>query len=716
MNNYDAIGPVNRDDFSSVKEIIRENCRRNDLLSLPFDPVTGLNSTGRRILLALPDFIIPRQYIPEEMDSEPLVRELRQAGSLSEAAVSSGRSAEALADALIRLRFRHDFPFWAATSVFIKRKGGGDDIRFSLNRPQRRLVEGFEKERIAGKPIRLILLKARQWGGSTCTQIYMAWLQLIHSTGLNSLIIAHQVAGSDEIKDMFDRLISSYPSELLYSPDDPLLISGKALKEKKMVIVGKSGSIFRVPQRNCKIKIGSAERPNSCRGGDYNLVHLSEVGIWVATDGKSPESIVRSACGGVLLAPMTMIVYESTANGTGNFFHTEYLAASRHTSQFKAMFVSWYEIERYSLPLTEDEAASLAADLLERRDSDVSSPRTESGRYLWNLFCSGATLEAIAWYIAERAKYNDHADMAAEYPSDDIEAFAHSGAIVFDRYQVEALRAECRSPEYCGEIRSSLPDGPSCISSAAHLDFKADVGGALHIWSFPPAHRQCTDRYAVVVDVGGRSSKADWSVIAVIDRFPMTRGNPPEIAAQWRGHCDADILAWNAARIARFYHDALLIIESNTLETRDASRELDGDQSPYILTQIRDAYPNLYVRPGSVESIRAASNGRLGFHTNSRTKPMIISTLIRAIRERLYIERCEEALDEMLTYERRPNGSYGAIAGNHDDILMTRAIGLHIALHEMDFPVLLDEYSGNPRRKSRRLISGHSGPLTECAF
>ena len=47
--------------------------------------------------------------------------------------------------------------------------------------------------------------------------------------------------------------------------------------------VGRSGAIYRVPSRNCKIKIGTAERPDSCRGGDYNLVHCSEVGIWKKT-------------------------------------------------------------------------------------------------------------------------------------------------------------------------------------------------------------------------------------------------------------------------------------------------------------------------------------------------------------------------------------------------------------------------------------------------
>ena len=74
---------------------------------------------------------------------------------------------------------------------------------------------------------------------------------------------------------------------------------------------------------------------------------------------------------------------------------------------------------------------------------------------------------------------------------------------------------------------------------------------------------------------------------------------------------------------------------------------------------------------------------RYGFHTNVATKPMVISTLVQAIREGLYVERDELCLSEYLAYEQRPNGSYGALPGHHDDLLMTRAIGLHICFREM---------------------------------
>lgn len=677
-----------------IDRILDEDTRRRADRSRLFNPVSGRGSTGERFAFRIKG--MDQLWLPVSMRAETLVRELERHGSLDcllDARLSrtpTMRDRENLMAEFDRLRMRHDFPYWAATRAYIKNKAGGEDVLFSLNNPQRRLVETFEQMRLAGKPIRLILLKARQWGGSTCAQLYMAWLQLVHSHGLNSLIIAHQGVGSDEIKDMFDRMINRYPRELLYDCGEP-----PAPRDKLVEWVGRSRTMFRVPARNCKVKVGSAERPDSCRGGDYSLVHCSEVGIWRKTLGKTPEQIVRSACSGVLLKPMTMIVYESTANGTGNFFHREYEAAKRGISQFQAMFVSWFEIDQYTIPLDDASRRRLAAELWHGRNSEgAASDREQPGRYLWWLWERGATLDAIAWYISERSKYSDHALMAAEYPSDDVEAFVHSGARVFDKYKVEELREACRMPPERGEIDTPEITEDYGIGRNLSADtlrkavFSPVSSGEWRVWRHPdpPAETYIRDRYVVVVDVGGRSAKADWSVILVLDRRPMLSGRGPEVVAQWRGHTDFDILARKAALAAAHYDNALLVIESNTLETRDRDREVDGDQSSFILNRLRDIYENLYARRRSEEEIALGMPTRYGFHTNVATKPMIISTLVKVIREGMYTERDEDCLDEYLAYERRQNGSYGAIAGCHDDLLMTRAIGLHICFHELEPP------------------------------
>lgn len=679
-----------------ITRLLEENRRRNNEINREFDPVSGFGSTGERFEFDIKG--LDRVWLPVSMRSEQLIAGLAACGSADAwLEKSTGRrplqrDRERLAARVDRVRMLHDFPYWAATRAYIKNKRGGDDVLFRLNRPQRRLVECFEKMRTAGRPIRLILLKARQWGGSTCSQLYMAWLQLVHRRGLNSLIIAHQGVGSEEIKDMFDRMIGLYPTELLHdegTAPDP--------REKRVEWVGKTRTMFRVPARNCKVKVGTAERPDSCRGGDYSLVHCSEVGIWKKTLGKTPEQILRSACSGVLLQPMTMIVYESTANGTGNFFHREYEAAKRRLSQFEALFVSWFEIDQYSMPLDDDAARELAGRLLGGRESDAAaSDREQPGRYLWWLWEKGATLEAIAWYVSERSKYSDHGLMASEYPSDDVEAFVHSGARVFDKYKVEELRPGCGEPPERGEIDTEGPDNATgravdeqrrreLLGMAA---WRPLASGGWQVWRRPEhtPGMKVTERYVTVVDVGGRSAKADWSVIVVFDRSPMVEGRGPEVVAQWRGHTDFDILAWKAALASAYYDNALLVIESNTLETRDPDRDTDGNQSNFILNRLRDVYPNLYARRQSEEEVMRGAPTRYGFHTNVATKPMIIATLVKVIREGLYTERDPMCLDEYLAYERRQNGSFGAIAGCHDDLLMTRAIGLHICFHELDMP------------------------------
>lgn len=686
-----------------VKKIVALNAERNREIHAKFNPVTGEGSIGERKKYEIEDFPIRVQYLPVRMMRVELVKELNAAGSvralleqwepgISEDEETYSDAFEQVVEQFTRIRIKYDFPFWAAVYAKIKAKGGGEDINFVLNRPQRKLIMRFEKKRLAGKPIRLVLLKARQWGGSTATQIYMAWLQLVHKVGLNSLIVGHVKDTSTEVKDMFDKLIADYPVELLHE-----LGESYSDNEPKIVGVGNSGNIHRVPQRNFKIKIGTAEKPNSARGGDYNLVHCTEVGLWVTTDGKTPEQIVRSACSGVLLLPYTMIVYESTANGTGNFFQREYDAAKNGKSQFEALFIAWYDIEQYSLPI--DDPFKFAQWLYENRNNPNSAnEREESGRYLWWLWEKGATLEAINWYIQERRKYTDHGDMASEFPSDDIEAFVHSGARVFDKYHVEKFRKSCKAPKYVGDIYADGDEGERALEN---LRFKEDSQGMLKVWSLPDNDDEYTikDRYLVVVDIGGRGKKADWSVIVVFDRIDQMDGGKPVVVAQWRGHIDMDILAWKAMQIAAFYDDAYLVIESNTLETHDKERQVDGDMSGFILNQIKGVYDNLYARAQSDDEIKNHEPKKYGFHTNVSTKPKIISTLVKVIRDKLYVERDETCLDEYLCYERKKNGAFGAIIGKHDDLLMTRAIGLHICFYEMEIPELVKRNGAMTVRK-----------------
>ena len=491
---------------------------------------------------------------------------------------------------------------------------------------------------------------------------------------------------------MYSKMLEVFPPWLINCPEDVELAftpyEGSQLDS--IITFGKGTNI--TTARDTVITIGTYNNPTSGRGGDMSCVHYSEVGLWEDTDGKTPEDIIRSISSSLLLAPFTIEVIESTANGMGNFYYRAYQAAKKGESNRKAVFVPWFFIERYTKPV--DNAEEFAKWLLDNK-SNPNPPEgcLDPGTYYWHLWEIGATFEAINWYTNKRKDYMEHGDMAAEFPSDDIEAFKHSGNMVFNISHVDALSKKCKTPSFVGEVQGDRISGKEAIKN---LRFVEDSNGTLKVWTLPQETSEMIEgRYLVAVDIGGRSKQADYSDIIVIDRYWMMYGGKPEVVAEWHGHIDHDLLAWKAAQIAAFYQNALLVIESNTIESKD--NDTDGDQSLLIFNRIADVYPNLYMRRAPEEKVQQGVVGMYGFHTNRRTKPIIISNLVAILRDGNYVERNIEALAEFSTYEKKQNGSYGATDGHHDDYVMARAIALYICFCEMDLPQVRKKQQTNAR-------------------
>lgn len=593
----------------NIKDIIAENRRRTARLADNYDPISGQGCLGERITVRRRGG--KDMLVPATMTADPNYRKQMTV---------------------------HDFEYWCATCVTVKDKSGYADVRLRLNRPQRIIAGVLERQRTARQPIRVILLKARQLGGSTVVQAYMAWLQLLHRDNWHSLICAHVKDAAQTIRGMMSKLLASYPEEYLPAGE----------KSLRLTSFEGSRTTMRLGHRNNTVTITSAETPEAARGKDIAMAHLSEVAFWRTSACHDPNDIIRSIAGSVALASHTLLVIESTANGVGNYFHTEWLRAEAGVSDKTAIFVPWYEYGIYTLPVDDYETLWNSLDPYERG--------------LWQ---RGLSLEQIAWYHAKRREYTTHRAMQAEYPSTADEAFTATDRGVFDTDGIARLRTECRQPASTGEICGNAVKGREALRN---VHFTADSAGRLKIWKHPE-QSVSTDRYLTIVDIGGRSDTSDYSVIAVVDRHGD--GNRPEIVAQWRGHTDHDLLAWNASQIATYYRKALLIVESNTIETE----RTEGENSGYILDEIADYYDNVYYR----RSGEGCTAMRPGFHTNRQTKPLIVNNLVAAVRDGSYTERDSGAVDELQTYERKPNGTFGAKDGHHDDILMTRCIGLFIA-------------------------------------
>lgn len=592
-------------------ELLAENRRRRAALGLDevYDPLTGRGCGGDRVDVDTPVAGLPRALVPRSMLADTLYAAAR---------------GEAIA--WQKLRCHHDFEYWCARCITIKDKLSARTVPFVLNRPQRRVAAMLEEDRLADRPLRLIMLKARQWGGSTLVQMYMAWIQLVHRTNWHSLICAHVKDAAANIRGMYTRVLRDYPPELWEGDESPQFRSFE-----------RSLNTREIAGRGCRVTLASAEKQDAVRGGDYVMAHLSETAFWPESGQRSPRDFIRAVCGAIARQPLSLVAMESTANGVGNYFHNEWLRCASGAGDKRCVFVPWHEIEIYS------------ADIPAGTESAFYNSLDDYEQALW---CRGLTLEQIYWYHCKAAEYPDAQMMHAEYPTTPDEAFINTGNGVFAVAHIEALRAGCRKPEFVGELsQQGLP--------------VADNTGALKIWERPVADHT----YIAAVDIGGRTPTADWSVIAVLDEG----AGRPRVVAQWRGHIDHDLLADKAMALGRLYNDALLVVESNTLE----SEQHVYDESLTVLSRMSQSYSNIYTRTAT-DRLTMTVTDRVGFHTNRRTKPLLVQTLISAVRDGTYVERDNDLCNELATYQQLPNGAYAARPGNHDDLLMTRALGLHI--------------------------------------
>lgn len=650
----------------NYKIIIEENIKRIEELNSEYDPIRGIGSPLERKELK---FILRGQendvFLPRGMFALPMIKELERLGDVDELIkrYSSGVCSEFLIrdfeKGFAQLRFQYDLEYWAFTCIKIIHKITTQLVPFKLNKAQRKLLKVLEKMRISGVPIRIVLLKARQWGGSTLTQIYMAWIQLIHKQNWSLAVVAEVDDQAKNIRGMYDRLIEYYPKEVGVYKLKPYQSS---IKNK--IIEGQGGIIG----------VGSVQKPDNLRSYSFNMIHMSETAFWEDTPKKSAESLAQGLRAGIPKIPYTLIVLESTAKGVGNFFHQEWLAAKNKESGYRPVFVAWWEIEIYQSPI---ESYEKFIDRMEEYDW-----------FLWGL---GATLEGINWY--KNFKKDEHYSdwrMNSDYPSTDKEAFQSTGHRVFAPLYVQNARKTCVPPELKGDIFGLETKGEYALRG---LEFCNMADGKLWIWTLPDSTINVANRYCVFVDIGGRTDKADYSVIKVLDRYWMIEGGLPEVVAVWHGHLDQDLVAWKSAQIAKFYNDAILAIETNKLR----KEETEGDHFLTVLDEIVPYYENIYARTDP-EKVKQGIPIRYGFHTDIRTKPMIMNTLNAALRDQEYIERDMRACDEMDTYEVKPDGRYGAVEGMHDDHVIVTAGGAWLALKYMPAPKLI-EYT--PRRISK---------------
>lgn len=683
---------VNRAD---IKEMLRLDKERRNKYFRTYDPIRG-DKEGE---------VVPRSplaidgetyYVPQEMHSDPFVKAYFKYGGPSGLLRATGQydtedNRRVVAENLLTLRLKYDFEFCAAATIKIQDKETKKPIPLILNEGQRILIGEYERQRLAGVPIRVLLVKARQWGGSTATQCYMYWLQRYWFENWHSCIVALDQTQAVNIRTMYKNLIAKLPRW-----SDP--ITFKRFEGTELIRI--------IPERGCRVQIGSAQKPDALRSFDFSLVHMSEVGLWKDTQEAKGDDVAMALYSTVPDVPGTMIVMESTAKGVGNYFHRQYLAALDNkksgTNGIRPVFVAWYVDVRYT------------KRYFNRYQSTEEFVQTWT-EYNWWQWEQGATLDGIFWYNNFKKSHHwTDFQMKSEYPTTAEEAFQTKSGRYFTDDLLSWLHKNLRQPKFIGDIRGDATIGEKVMDNVKLYPNDALQSEVLKIWIYPTdgeiSGKIIKNRFLVTVDVGGRGYRADWSVISVFDRISMAgEFGALERAALWRGHVDPDLLAYKAAQIAHYYNDALLVIESNTYDTKnkksDDAAVSEGDHTYTVLDTLGGIYENLYRRRTAPDNTRDKETRHIGWHMNKQTKYMAYDDYTVRLREGDYMEYSQDAADEAMWLMNAPGGKIEAMEGTHDDIQDTTAVGCYIAFGSMESVKIIED---TPRRASS-VTHSHTG-------
>lgn len=392
----------------------------------------------------------------------------------------------------------------------IKTKSG-TVVPFRLNDAQRKLYAVAKRQQDAGKPVRLIILKARQLGFSTLTE-GLIFHACATRKNVNALIVAHR---EDATANLF-RMSKLFYDELP-APVKPMLRASNAQE-----LVFENPSKLRSerearPGLRSRIRCATAGGRGIGRSDTLQCVHLSEYAFWPdGADGKA------STLAGILQAvpslPGTMVVIESTANGFEDF-KERWDAAVAGENDFEPVFFAWFENPDYSMPVVPGTEWTP-----EERDLKAAYQLTDE------------QLQWRRWCIANNC--GGSLDMfRQEYPSSPGEAFLHSGTGVFDNEQI-VLRLE-RLPSPAG--RGEFTDG----------EWTESETGAITLYELPEEGVP----YVLGGDTAGEGS--DYFTAIVIDNVSG------RIAAKLRQKYSEPEYVRQIYALGRFYNDALVAIETN---------------------------------------------------------------------------------------------------------------------------------------------------------
>jgi hypothetical protein len=596
-------------------------------------------------------------------------------------------------------------PEYSVAALKIVDKGGEVVPLDFTGRPgQLKLAAAIESQKAQGLPVRVVLVKSRQFGGSTAVQAEMT-KRATTTARRRILTVAHRLDTAESLFAMADLMYSNLPDGMR----PPLGHFTNPARGTKILHLGEKVGGRIVGWPNSRMSIDTAEELGGGRGLTFTDIHMTEVAYW--RDRRKALSLLPA----VANREGTSIFLESTANGL-NWFYDFTQRAEKGLSEFVVVFVGWHEdpdcVRRFATPEAREEFVADIGNV-----NGVAGTIAEDEPWLVETF--GCTPEQLYF---RRTAIVDRCDgkielFRQEFPATLQEAFVGSGrqvfSVIFTQRMAKEVEHWAKVPAEAGgpqqgilmgvePVTRQLTDGevevPTKVLWVPEAEIPARAEwwpGQFHepkdpLWTvwLPPdrsaeewrqAHeagtvdleemeagmaaalrpRQCIVAGDAAGDTfNGVAAQIDehaFNTLVGIDHWTGVQ------VAEWRGRVDHDLVARQAYLIGLFLNEALLSIE----------RTGGYGNVMLDLLQRRYYYRRLYTEK-VLDAKKQQEVNRLGWDTNRRTKPQMEGTAQALLREGSHGIRSPLLAAEFQSYvkdEKNP-ARHEPAAGAFSDLLM----------------------------------------------
>ena len=545
---------------------------------------------------------------------------------------------------------KQDFYKFAKMNLYIKNKFA-NIVPFVPNEPQRALIDYVLLCIQEKRPVKVIILKARQMGFSTAVEALCYWWTSTNFN-INSVIIGNDEKSSLNLYRMFRRYFDN--TNILFKPSVRYNTKSDLTFEKfdengKQIGLGSA------------IKIETAKNKSAGRSDTVNFLHASELGAW--ENGEDlVASLMQTVPDAEVMEKPSMVFLESTAEGRGNYFHKEYVAAVNKKNNYQPLFAPWWILDTYERDATFEDLGQLndyekfLVELMRKGHETL-------GRHF--PISEESIPRKLAYY---RRKAKDFAAtperLPQEYPSTWEEAFIASGKNVFNPLALQEMEKDATPLEDVDYYKiTPLEDRPYEEFELEQIPFEPNESpddftykAPLKVWEKPKPYKE----YVIGADVAEGLKGGDFSVATVVDISTMA------VVARWRGHCDPDKFGEILGALGTYYNYALIGVEVN-------------NHGLTTVQKLRDTfYTNLYKRDRGYDEEWETPTVNLGWKTDMRTKRLMIDDLIKLVRERVIKDKDIVFINEAFSYIRDERGRMNAEEGSHDDVVMSAAIAYQL--------------------------------------